>query len=231
MKRPDWIKGLRFVVLTGATYLVMSCGGGNNSASAPAPSTPAPAPAAPSVPGTNCPLNSGGVPVNQNGSPIFGSLQSSNNGYWGNQNSLTLSLSFINYTGPGSYVQSVIGSGSLVFPDLSLLLGTQTNTNYNICVNSNNIGAAGSNPGTYSMGNGAVSLTLNGVVQVPLYNPYTSYPGSYQTYPSNQYGQQSLLVSIGTNCAAYVVNNRLVGCVSVRLGNSPYSRVLNYYSR
>lgn len=235
MKTFGWLKRLNALAIVALSYILVSCGGGNNSSSAPAPSTPLPAPAPTpvvnTIPGTNCPLTSGGVPLQQNGSPIFGSLQSTQSGYWGSQNSLTLALSFINYTGPGSWVQSVVGSGSFVFPDLGLLLGTQTNSNYNICVNSNNVGTSGSNPGTYSMGNGSVSMSLTGVTQVPLYNPFNPYPGSYQPYPTNQMGQETIRINIGIGCPAYISNNRLVGCVNVRLGNSPYGRVLNYYSR
>ena len=234
MRSLNWLKGLTYTAAVAICCVLVSCGGGKDSSPAPAPSTPAPAPAPTpintTVPGTNCPLNATGVPLQQNGQPIFGSLQSTQSGYWGSQNSLTLALSFVNYTGPGSWVQNVVGSGAFVFPDIGLLLGNYTNTNSNVCVTSNNIGSTGSNPGTYSMGNGAISMSLSGVVQVPLYNPYTSYPGYYPPN-GNQMGQETIRINIGINCAAYISNNRLVGCVSVRLGNSPYGRVLNYYSR
>lgn len=223
------VKIFSFALLT----LMLGCGGGgNSSASAPAPSNPAPAaPVAPTVPGTNCPIISGGVSLNNNGAPFFGSLQSNSAGAWGNANSLTLNLSFANYTGPGSTVQNLVGSGSFVFPDLSYLLGTQTN-NTNLCVSSNNIGTSGYNPGTFNMGNGSLSLTLNGVVQVPLYNPLNYYPGTYQPYPTTtQTGQDTIRLNIGRSCPAYISNNRIVGCVDVRIGNSPYGRVMNYYSR
>lgn len=211
--------------------LMLGCGGGGNNANpAPSPSNPAGTATSP-VAGTNCPVISGGVPLNNNGAPFYGSLQSNSAGAWGNANSLTLNLSFTNYTGPGSTVQNLVGSGSFVFPDLSYLLGTQT-SNSNLCVSSNNIGSAGYNPGTFNMGNGSLSLTLNGAVQVPLYNPLNYYPGTYQSYPTtNQTGQDIVKVNIGWNCPAYISNNRIVGCVSVRVGNSPYGRVMNYYSR
>lgn len=211
----------------------VGCGGGNNNSNpAPGPSNPAPAaPAAPSVPGTNCAVINGGVPLNNNGAPFYGSLQSNSAGAWGNSNSLTLNLSFTNYTGPGTVIQNLVGSGSFIFPDLSSLTGTQ-NSNYNLCVSSNNIGSSGYNPGTFNMSNGSISLTLSGSVQVPLYNPYNYYPGSYQPYPTpTQMGQETIRLNIGKSCPAYVNSNRIVGCVDVRLGNSPYGRVMNYYSR
>ena len=212
---------------------MVGCGGGNNNSNpAPGPSNPAPAaPAAPSVPGTNCAVINGGVPLNNNGAPFYGSLQSNSAGAWGNSNSLTLNLSFTNYTGPGTVIQNLVGSGSFIFPDLSYLTGTQ-NSNYNLCVSSNNIGSSGYNPGTFNMSNGSISLTLSGSVQVPLYNPYNYYPGSYQPYPTpTQMGQETIRLNIGKSFPAYVNSNRIVGCVDVRLGNSPYGRVMNYYSR
>ena len=238
MKKPALFNGLKIAFFVGIASLLVGCGGGKNSPSAPAPSTPipapgTPAPGTPTVQGTQCPILAGGVPLNQNGSPFSGSLQStsSGSGVWGNPNSLTLALSFINYSGPGTWIQSVVGSGSFVFPDLALILGNQTNTNYNICVNSNNVGAAGSNPGTYNMSNGTISMSLTGTIQVPLYNPFSGYPGSYQPYPTTQMSQDSIRLNIGTSCATYVSNNRLFGCVDVKIGNSPSGRILNYYSR
>ncbi len=214
--------------------LIVACGGGNNNNNpnpAPAASNPAPiSPVGPMIPGSNCPILGGGVPLNSNGSPFFGSMKSNSSGAWGNTNTLTLNLSFANYSGPGTLIQNLIGSGSFVFPDLSYLLGTQTN-NINLCVSSNNVGAAGYNPGTFNMGNGTLSLTLNGTVPVPLYNPFNYYPGSYPPSPSNQMGQEVIRLNIGMSCAAYVNNNRIFGCVDVRVGNSPYGRVMQYYSR
>lgn len=215
--------------------LVTACGGGGNANTptptpAPAPSNPAPPPVIPTVPGTNCGVVSGGVPLNSNGSPFFGSLQSNSSGGWANANSLTLGLSFTNYTGPGTVIQNLVGSGSFIFQDLSYLLGTQTN-NTNICVSSNNLGATGYNPGTFNMGNGTIRLSLTGSVQVPLYNAFNTYPGSYQPYPAPQMGQEVIRLNIGMSCPAYINNNRIFGCVDVRIGNSPYGRVMNYYSR
>jgi hypothetical protein len=226
MKQIYWLNRISKLVLLSVVALSLSCGGGNNNNNA--------APAAPVTqytPGTSCPTTAGGTPLNSNGSPFYGSLQSTSNGTWGSSNSLTLGLSFINYTGPGNLVQSVVGSGALVFPDLAYILGTTTNTNSNVCVTSNNIGTTGYNPGTYSMGNGSLSMTLNGAIQVPLYNPFNNYPGSYQPYPQQQTSQDTLILNIGLSCPTYVSNNRIYGCVDVKVGKSPYGRVLKYYSR
>lgn len=224
MKQASRLNRIKTLALLFVLSLSVGCGGGNNNS---APSTPV----TQFTPGTNCATAIGGTPLNSNGTPFFGSLQSTSSGAWGSNNSLTLGLSFVNYTGPGTIVQSVVGSGSFVFPDLAYIVGSATNTNSNICVTSNNIGTSGYNPGTYSMGNGSLSMTLNGPIQVPLYNPFNNYPGSYQTYPQQQTSQDTVTLNIGLSCAAYVTNNRIYGCVDVRVGNSPYARVIKYYSR
>ncbi|MFM8314493.1 MAG: hypothetical protein ACKOA8_09430, partial [Deltaproteobacteria bacterium] len=221
-KRPIFITSLMTVLI------MVGCGKGNNNpAPAPAPTNPAPVnPAVPVPPGINsCPAIPGGVPLNPTNTPYFGSLQnvSTGPGCFANSNTLTLSLGFVNYGGPGSMVQNIVGSGSFIFPDLAMVFGNQSYMNTNICVSSNNTGAAGYNPGTFNMGMGTVSMTLTGVVQVPLYNPYSGYPGSYQPYPSPQTTQDRVTLNIGMSCPTYINNNRIVGCIDVRVGSSPYS--------
>ncbi|NQW45186.1 MAG: hypothetical protein HQ462_07265 [Deltaproteobacteria bacterium] len=235
MNRTFPIKLFSMIAVMGIVLIEVGCGGkgNNNPAPAPGPSTPAPlSPGFPGIAGSNCPLNAGGVPLNTNGSPFSGSLQSRTGGQWGGSNSINLALSFLNYSGPGGSVQTLAGAGALLFPDLASILKVSNNTNYNICVSSNNNNVnTGANPGTYNMRDGSISLTLVGTIQVPLYNPFNNYPGSYQTYPNTQTSPETLRLNIGLSCPTYVNNNRIYGCVDIKVGTSPYGPVYSYYSR
>ena len=235
MNRTFPIKLFSMIAVMGIVLIEVGCGGkgNNNPAPAPGPSTPAPlSPGFPGFAGANCPLNAGGVPLNTNGSPFSGSLQSRTGSQWGGSNSINLALSFLNYSGPGGSVQTLAGAGALLFPDLASILNVSNNTNYNICVSSNNNNVnTGANPGTYNMRDGSISLTLVGTIQVPLYNPFNNYPGSYQTYPNTQTSPETLRLNIGLSCPTYVNNNRIYGCVDIKVGNSPYGPVYSYYSR
>jgi hypothetical protein len=227
------IKGWISVVSVSA-LLAFSVGcGSNNSSSAPAPAAPG---ASVNPYGTNCQVGMPGTPVNPNGSPYYGSLQSASMGpnSMVGGDSLALGFNYLNYSAPtpGGMVQNIVGSGSFVFPDLTYILGPNNpNANTNICVSSSTLGGTGINPGTFNLGNGAVSMTMTGVILTPLYNPYAGYPGSYQPYPTTQTSQSNLILNIGMSCPAYLVNNRVLGCVSVQLAGYPYGNTLNYYSR
>jgi hypothetical protein len=199
---------------------------------APANPNPAPAPVNPfavggTVPGTQCPMVPGEIPLWKDGA-FYGQFD---NGPWGQygsgSNSLTLSAAFIRYTNAAAPVQNIVAGALLTFPDLVRVMQNAQNVNTNICVSSANFGQSSPTPGTFNLQDQSVNMVLRGTIPVPLYSPFGGYPTGGQA----PQGQEIIEVSIGQTCRAYLYQGRVVGCIDIRLGMSQNSPQLHYNSR
>jgi hypothetical protein len=150
--------------------LVVACGGNNT----PAPPPPAqyPNPGTPGVPGygvASCGGVGGAQPVRPDGSPYIGDL--------GQGNSIQLTL-FLSTAYNADYsVKNVVGSANFTFPQLQQVIYPATTTQTSFCVSSANIQGGPPSPGKL-YGNGALSMTLTGIIQTSYINPFQpGFPG------------------------------------------------------
>lgn len=227
-----------------AVLLLTSSCGKKEEPAAPAPAPQAPttpvAPAAPPPPptlqGTNCPVVSGSMPLNQNGSLFYGNLNSQQTySTYGStsQNSISLNVQMNNYTGISNYGQNVVGSGSLYLPDLALLNRYPvTGQSFNVCVSTNTVtNGAPSIPGQFRFQDGSIQMVLQGTIQVPTMPTY--YGSPYPQTGTPTYTTDTIQVTVGQDCPAYLLpSGRVQGCVTVQIGNPGYGGpVLRYQSR
>lgn len=226
-------------LIVSSLLFFVSCGKKDdrpNPAPAPAPVGPAPAPApAPAAPpvvnGTNCPITVGGMPLNQQNTPYYGSLQNEYSYNGSAANSLTLMFGLTQYADFTRPVQNISGSGSFSFPDLQMVSPLPPGASTNICLTSNQMNNLAAVNGTYNSYDQSIFIVLRGTVPYQYYpvNPYTNQPGYGN--PNPQTGQDVVEVTIGHRCPARLINGRIMGCIDVRIGTNSYSRPMLYQSR
>lgn len=222
--------------------MTASCGKKDEqqAAPAPAPQAPAPAPAPvappppppPAVPGTNCPVVAGTMPINQTNPLFYGTLMGAESAYT-SSNSLTLNVQLsgqANFNSPG---QNVVASGNMYLPDLATLNRYPVaNQNFNVCVSTNTVtNGAPTIPGVYRVQDGSVQMTLQGTIQVPTMPTYYGSPYPQTSAPT--YTSDTIKVFVGQDCAAFLSPaGRIYGCITVQIGNPSYGGpVLRYQSR
>ena len=174
----------------------------------------------------------GDIPLHKDLSPFYGQLSQSN-GYYpqggSSSNTLTLGMYYTRYSNGINPTQNIVASGSFNFPDLVQLYQYPVpNQNYNICLSSAGLGNIAPTPGVFDSRGSTVSMTLRGIVAVPLYSPFGGYPGAGT--PST--GQEVIEVTIGSNyCPAYLNQDRIYGCIDVKVGSGSNSPALHYQAR
>lgn len=167
--------------------------------------------------------------------PYASNLTRFNNGYGygqGGANAHTNTLNdlrifFTNYARAEDPEKSIVANATFSFPDLLSGGGGQyipPNLQYNFCVSSGNFNGAPS-PGIFDQRYNSVSMTLRGIVSVPLYSQYSGYPGGYSGNPGvGQFGQELVTIDFGNYCPAVLSNGRLrcadyqCPCVEITIG-------------
>jgi len=211
--------------ILGAAALVVMLGGCGKT---PPPPLPMPAPAPQTNPyggggyvggGVSACGAVGGMPFSQ--SPFYGNLSSQYSYTSGNSIQLTLSYQQQYMNGTSQY-QSLLGSAMLNLPDLMSTMQpgypTQQQMPTSFCVSSMPTTGGQPFPGTYAPQDRSIAITMYGYVQSPLSSPYDpySYGGGFTQVP--------VTVTIGQGCAAYLYDNRVMGCVLVKIGNQGQAR-------
>ena len=205
-----------FLVIAG---MLTACGGNNDF-------IPPPPPIAPPVGGFNgggfggftgggnCGGSFGSFPLNQTGQPYYGSMVSQ-----AGSSSISLQVGILNQPNFSSPIQQVAGSAQIDLADLRNTSG-QTQGISSFCVSSQSLTGGSVIPGNFAVQDQSIAITMEGYVQVPLFSPYGGSGGLGGTF---QYGQDRVVVSIGTGIigcnAAFLRNGRLVGCLEVQIGN------------
>ena len=186
---------------------------------------PPPAPSAPNSPyggggfvgAGACGPVGGEFPLRRDNSPYYGNLYSDYTG--GTSNSLSVTLSYVNYSYAENQLYNIVGGGQFNLPDLQVFSGGygQPIPQTTFCVSSANPQGGGITPGVFDSASKGLAIVLRGVVQMPMYSPY----GGYGT-PQVPYGQELVEVSVGNayGCDAWLAEGRINGCVQVKLGNS-----------
>ncbi len=222
--------------------MTASCGKKDEQQAAPAPAPQAPAPVAPvapappppppAIPGTNCPVVAGTMPLNQSSPLFYGNLVGAQTAYT-SSNSLTLNVQLANMAAYNTPGQNVVASGNLYLPDLATLNRYPvTGQNFNICVSTNTVtNGAPTIPGTYRVQDGSIQMVLQGTIQVPTMPTY--YGSPYPQTGTPTYTTDTIQVFVGQDCAAFLSPaGRIYGCVTVQIGNPSYGGpILRYQSR
>jgi len=217
----------RFVFVLSLIALA-SCGKKEQPTPAPPPPPPNPNPGAGSFGGCG---NVGGVPLTPNIPGYSATLTSSYGGYgWGGGNSTPNSLTLQIFHSSTNYrfedpVQTVVASGSFSFPGLLDFYPTpfpQTNIPTTFCVSSANLGGGPPITGLYYTDHRALSLTLQGLAQAPLTNPFgNNYSGAVQYTP----------LPVRLELQGSLSYLRIVGQVLVTLGSGNSSFRLYYHAQ
>jgi hypothetical protein len=209
MKMMTWTK--RVMVM--ALVALSGCGGNPPPVVAPPTNPYGYAP-------TTCPAVSGAAPLLPGGQPFTTTLTT---GYGATEDSLTVTLFYQNAPSATDYLPSIVGTGTLSFPDIVTLLPYPTSAQQtSFCVTSADpTGGAGLSTGVFSPQDQSLAIVLKGFVNVPYVSPFSGYPGSYYSPPgSSGAGHEMITVSIGWNeCGAVISgSNRIEGCIDVKIG-------------
>lgn len=234
---------LASVVALVALFL-SGCGGNNNGNTPVNPYAPIPGQPNPYYPGGGgygyCQPIYGDYPLNPpRNEPITASLRSAT--FAGSSaNALSITMSYLYYDF-NKQQQSLVGGGNFDFPDIQYLVPfSMSGYSTSYCVASSSLGSATPQPGVYV--NGALQLTLRGYMTLPLpqqnnagYVPF-GYPNQYQQPYGYGYGpqttQEPVEVSIGTqSCGAQISSGRIVGCVTVKVGQGYNAQTLYYQAQ
>lgn len=246
------MKRTRLVLSIAVSLVLLSACGSKT----PPPSIPAPIPnltGQTGYAGGGCAPVSGDFPFRRDNAPYVGNLTPLNQQQGSSSsNSISLNLSYMNYSSGDASLQTIVASGMFYFPDMLNYIGmmpqggSQPNS---FCVTSADPTSGTRLPGVFAPGDSSIALTLRGIAYVPryTYSPFdpvypTYYPGSYNggTY-QNPYqqiaGTQPTMVQVAigttTQCPAWLNSTRIYGCVQVTIGNTPSASnyVFYYQSR
>lgn len=201
----NW-KGLAIVALMASLIMSVGCGKKDNPLPPPPPQIPNNGGTPLFGGGGNCGGLPAGTPFNQSNTPYYGTLSSYYGGGSYGSSSITLTLAYAQGFSGSYQTNNIVGIAQLVAPEV---------TYGNLCASSvdptTGAPSYGQSQGPY------ISMSLSGIAQ--LQNPYQygGLPGQQQPFiPAQMY------VDIGVSCGAYLVDNRVQGCVDVSVGGYSY---------